>query len=344
MRNRLYPRLAATLLLAVASSIRAEEPLPLPYPYENMAQVNGEVILKGQVIKKLGRRIEGLRNAARSPEEFAKDLQHEFDNALIGLVSETAVRQEAKKHHLEVSDEEVDVREREIVQERAGGDREKFKELIGQSGLGITEWRGMLREELLEEMVVREKLDTTAIFVTPREALQFYKDHPGDFRHAERVRLTVLKIAWRRGAEDRALRQAEGLRRQVEAGADFKGLTQWSDSDVRRDAPVDLDWRTRADLDPALADAAFAAAAGTFVGPIKGESGMYLARIEGREDAKEIPFEEAQQAIMGHLRSLKYRDQCKVATLRLMTEAVIEFKPEHLQHWFEGEKAKVQGR
>ncbi len=343
MRNRASALLSAAFL-AAASQGRAEEPLPLPYPYENMAQVNGEVILKGQVVKKLGRRIEGLRNAARSAEEFAKDLQAEFDNALIALVSETVVRQEAKKNHLVVSDEEVDVREREIVEERAGGDREKFKELIGQSGLGITEWRGMLRDQVLEETVVRGKLDSTAVFVTPREAFQFYKDHPEDFRHAERVRLTVLKIAWRRGAEERAVRLAEGLRRQVEAGADFKGLSKWSDAEVQRDAPVDLDWRTREDLDPALAGAAFSAEVGTFVGPVKGESGMFLARIEGKEAAKEVPFEEAQQAIMGHLRSLKYRDQYKAATLLLMTEAVIEFKPEHLQRWFEGEKAKALGR
>ncbi len=336
-------RLAAPLLLAAALA-RAEEPLPLPYNYENMAQVNGEVILKGQVIRKLGRRVEGLRNAARSPEEFARDLKEEFDKALIELVSEVVVKQEAKKNHIEVSEEEVDVREREIVQERAGGDREKFKELIAQSGLGITEWRGMLRDELRQEMVVRDRLDSTSVFVTPDEAIQFYKDHPAEFRHPERVKLVVLKIAWRRGAEERAVRLAEALRRQVEAGADFKGLSQWSDADVQRDAPVDLDWRTREDLDPALAKAAFDAAPGTFVGPVKGESGMYLARVDAREEAKAVPFEDAQQPIMGHLRALKYRRAYEEATQKLMTEAVIEFKPEHLKRWFEGLKEKAQGR
>lgn len=333
---------AAVLALALAAA--AEEPLPLPYPYENMAQVNGEVILKRDVLKRLGRRVEGLKNAARSPEEFAQDLQEEFDRALWQLVGDTVVRQQAKKDLVEVSDEEVDVREREIVEDRAGGDREKFKDLIAQSGIGISEWRQMLKDQICEEIVLRRRMDMNASFVPPAAVLRYYQAHPEEFKRPDRVKLTLLRIAWRRGTEERALRLAEGLKRQVEAGADFKGLTRWSDADLQRDAPVDLDWRTRGDLEPALAEAAFGAAEGAFVGPIRGESGIYLARIEGREAGKNVTFEEAQAGIIRKLRSEQMKEQYQEARLKLMMAAVIQLKPEHLQRWFEDEKAKLRDR
>lgn len=337
-------RAATALLLVLPLAAAAEEPLPLPYPYENMAQVNGEVILKRDVLKLLGRRVEGLRNAARSPEEFARDLQEEFDRALWRLVGDTVVRQQAKKDLIEVSEEEVDVREREIVQELAGGDREKFKELIAQSGLGISEWRARLKEQICEEIVLHRRIDSNASFVPPAAVADYYASHPAEFRRPDRVRLTLLRLSPRRGAEERALRLAEGLKRQVEAGADFKGLTRWSDEEVQRDAPVDLDWRTRGDLEPALADAAFGAAEGALVGPIRGESGIYLARVEGREPGKDVSFEDAQAGIIRKLRSEQWREQYEEARLKLMTAAVIQFKPEHLQRWYEDERAKLRDR
>lgn len=331
-------------LLALALAASAEETLPLPYSYENMAQVNGEVVLKRDVVKRLGRRVEGLKNAARSPEEFARDLQEEFDRALFQLVGDTVVRQQAKKDLIEVSEEEVDVREREIVEERAGGDREKFKDLIAQSGIGISEWREMLKDQICEEIVLRRRMDMNASFVPPAAVADYYRSHPQEFRRPDRVRLTLLRIAWRRGAEERALRLAEGLKRQVEAGADFKGLTRWSDADLQRDAPVDLDWRARGDLEPALAEAAFGAAEGAFVGPIRGESGIYLARVEGREAGKDVSFEDAQAGIIRKLRSEQMKEQYQEARMKLMTSAVIQFKPEHLQRWYEDEKAKLRDR
>ncbi|KAF0241105.1 MAG: peptidyl-prolyl cis-trans isomerase [Planctomycetota bacterium] len=337
----------AFALVALVSACRAEEPLPFTPEYAGdlMARVNGDAILKNEVLAKMGRKIEGIRNVNRGrPEEFKRDFLEFFDRTLISMVSDRVVSQKAKSRGFSISDEEVESREREIVRERAGGDREKWKEMLAQSDLTMTEWHELIKAEMTEEVVLSSWMDNSAIFVQPGVALAYFNANPGEFQHPERVKLRVLCFRGQRGSEDRALRLADSLRRQVEAGADFAGLTKWSDSDVQRDAPVDLEWRTRKDLEDPLADAVFKASEGTIVGPVKGESGIYLARVEGREEARKISFEDAQKGIMDQLRSKRWREQMEEATMKLMSESVVEFKPEHLRQWFELQKERREGR
>ncbi|MEK7467560.1 MAG: peptidylprolyl isomerase [Planctomycetota bacterium] len=338
----------AVALLAPAASASAQAPLPFPPEYERgwMAKVNGDPILKSEVLARMGKRIDGLRNAKGGrPEEFAREFLGLFNDTLVELVRERVVNQKARKYGIVISDQEVEDREEEIVKREAGGDREKFKEMLAQSDLTMTKWKEGLKSEMIMEIVLHEEMDRTAVFVPPAVALAWFVEHPEEFQHPERVRLLVLEIKSQRGAEGRARRLAESIRKQVDAGADFAGLTKYRDAEIQQEAPVDLQWRTKTDLEPALAGEAFKAVEGAFVGPVKGESGTwYLARVVGREDARKTSFEEAQHAIIFMLRNEMLRRARAAAALKLMSEGVIEFSVPRMQQEFDDQMEELKRR
>ncbi|MCE9584903.1 MAG: peptidyl-prolyl cis-trans isomerase [Planctomycetes bacterium] len=341
--NRILPAVLA--VLALAGCVSAEEPLPLPFTEGWVAKVNGDPILASDVITKMGDRIAGLRNSHPRREDFARELELLFDQTLYRLALDRVVQQKAKRMNIQVSDDEVETEVKEEIKREADGNREKFVEQIAQKGFSMSSYKDVLKSQMLGERILGGNIDHTATFVRPEEVFAFFKDHPELFTRQERVRPRVLRIVARGpGAADKALRYAEGLKRQVEAGADFAGLVKWSEGDVEREAPVDLEWRERGDLDPVLVQPVFDAEVGAIVGPVQGETGVYLVKVEGHEASTTVSFETAQSAISSEIRREKVRIEIARADHQLLKEAVVEFRVERCRHWYEDQAEDGAGR
>ena len=337
-------RLPLTALLVLASlpasrlSFAEEKAsdLPIPYPQGRIAQVNEDVILTSDVENAIRDLVPGLRNTWPNPEKFAQELAILFDRQLVSMVHDRVIDQEAHKNRITVSDAELDVRERELVEDEAGGDRERYKALIAQQGRTISTWRETLRQRMVREKLIMAMYDRAGLYVSPEDIRVYYRQHPEEFKHPERVRPRILRIvAGSPAASDRARRTAEGLRRQLDAGADFAALSRWSDPDPEQ-AQEEPDWRVRGDLDPALEDAVFASKPGTLIGPVAGKDGFYIARVEAREPAKVETFEEAQSRILRRLQNPKFQKAIMELEDKLLEKAYVWVGPDHLKPLFPG--------
>lgn len=108
----------------------------------------------------------------------------------------------------------------------------------------------------------------------------------------------ILFDAKKRG-DDAARKAAEDARAQVAAGKDFGELARTSSDDPS--APRNngrLDNVRRAELDPAFATAAFALKPGELSAPVKSQFGWHVIRLESRNEAKALAFEDVKDQIV----------------------------------------------
>ncbi|MBI2922574.1 MAG: peptidyl-prolyl cis-trans isomerase [Planctomycetes bacterium] len=323
-------RAALAVLLAALFTPAAAQQLPppeLPYGDGLIATVNEERIFGADVLREIEDVIPGLRNAHPDPADFEQEFRAMYVSALLSLIDWKVVEHEARKIPLTVPDTELDAQERDEIRHAAGGDREKYKALLQQKGLTIERAREGLRRQVLMMKVVRNEINPAALYVSPEELRRYFADHPAEFRRPERVRPRILRVvAASGGAQDRARRMAESLRRQLDAGADFEAIRRWTDGEA--EAPsTESEWRIRGDLDASLEAAVFSAEKGSVVGPIEAAGGYYLARVEDREPAVEETFEEAQERIHSRLYRERIVGEHNAAVVRLLRRAIVNIVP-----------------
>lgn len=138
----------------------------------------------------------------------------------------------------------------------------------------------------------------------PEEELKaYYEANTGDFTRQEQVRARhILLYAGEKRSEEEARAELEELRRRIEAGEDFAALAREYSEDPRsRDRGGDEGYFTRNSKSPAFEEAAFAAAPGELVGPVRNELvtgvGYHLIEVLDHREGGARPFEEMRSQI-----------------------------------------------
>jgi len=208
-------------------------------------------------------------------------------------------------------------------QERLRGDllAEKTSRLI-RDGAAISdaEARDALRYQLEEVKIAAVKLDGKSLpedLEVPEEAAKAllakdpervrksYEARKSQFDRPEQAR--VRHILARVEPGDEASKQAareriDALREKLTAGADFAAVASESSEDpATQPQGGDLGWITRGGVVEPLANAAFSQAPGALGEVIETPQGFHLVRVEERQPARVVPFEEAQQQVAQEL-------------------------------------------
>ncbi|MDH5288214.1 MAG: peptidylprolyl isomerase [Betaproteobacteria bacterium] len=135
----------------------------------------------------------------------------------------------------------------------------------------------------------------------------------------------------------RSKEEAEKLAREalakVKAGADFNKLAREVSED--RSAKANngqLGWFTRAEMDPAFADAAFALKqSGDLAAPVLSSFGWHVIRLEGRRPQAQKPFEEVRDQLMAEQRERYVNDQREAHVAKLRNDPTIRAHPEAIE-------------
>ncbi len=138
------------------------------------------------------------------------------------------------------------------------------------------------RYRLATELFLEKEIDAT---VSADEATLREAYHQG----ADSVRIKVIVVASRGGAEATLDRLRKGADFAAEAGRSLDPRGKASGGD--------LGWQSRAQLDPALAAAAFAAAPGALVGPVEMKLGFGVAQVLERHIGDEAGFSAKREAL-----------------------------------------------
>lgn len=123
---------------------------------------------------------------------------------------------------------------------------------------------------------------------TEEELRAYYQQHQQEYQQSEQVRARHILV-------DTA-EQAAAARARLDSGEDFAKVAR----EVSKDAAAnggDLGWFGRGRMVPPFEEAAFGAAVGAVVGPVRTQFGYHLIQVQEKRAAASSPFEEVRQAV-----------------------------------------------
>ncbi len=138
----------------------------------------------------------------------------------------------------------------------------------------------------------------------PEEELKaYFDDHQDEFTREEQVRARhiLLRITPDRPAE-LAESELEVARQRIETGEEFAAVAkEISEDESNKDQGGSLGFFGRGRMVPAFEEAAFNAAAGELIGPVKTDFGYHLIEVQDKRAGGLRPFEEVQAAVRSRL-------------------------------------------
>ncbi|MDR3518286.1 MAG: peptidylprolyl isomerase [Azospirillaceae bacterium] len=145
----------------------------------------------------------------------------------------------------------------------------------------VARLRSLAEQQIVTETYLQREVARRINFQVMRDRYEaFLRAHP----YAELVHARHIETATRE--------QAEAALSALRAGADFGALADRVSIDHVQ-PHGDLGLFSRDDVEPAIADAAFALAPGHYSDePVKGRTGYHILLVESRRTSRRIPFEE----------------------------------------------------
>lgn len=156
-----------------------------------LALVNDTVITQFDVQSELI----GIARSMRSKEQmrqFRQRAQKIASNILDKLIEEELVYAEFKEKGFNLPQELIQERLDAIITREAGGDREKFREMLEETPLGMDTIRDQLKRRLAVDLMMQQNVGRA--HVSPAEVQAYYKKNSAEFRIPPTCRIRTLVI------------------------------------------------------------------------------------------------------------------------------------------------------
>ena len=196
--------------------------------------------------------------------------------------------------------------------------------------------RGLTRQQYLKALQRRmtlEQLTREKVLLPSRQgpaALRaYYQNNLKKFERPERVRTRLILAAADPNAGAEAERKArekiDKVFQELQAGKDFAALAQQYSDDFYRVKGGDVGWMHRGSMDPEFEKLAFTLPIGQFSAPFRTPYGFNILKVEAREPAKLMTFEEAQAKLKIELEEKRFGELRQAWVAQLKKGARIEF-------------------
>jgi parvulin-like peptidyl-prolyl isomerase len=219
----------------------------------------------------------------------------------------------------------VDKRVGELIQDRFDGNRQELMKALKKERLTFDEWRQRFRERIIVGLMRQREVESQVV-VSPQAVRDTYETNKVKYSRPERVKLRVIVIHGATNETDRAVRLklAEETAARVKAGEDFGDQARQFSEDGKANKGGDWGWVEPSDLRKELAEAATATAAGACSGVVVEEGDFYILKVEDRQAAGMVPFEEVRAPIEKELRRKETRRLLDLWIERLKRNAYVE--------------------
>jgi len=109
------------------------------------------------------------------------ELEKQYGNDVLNrLIDKSLIAQEAQSKNIIVTDEDINNKRKELVDQFSAGNEENFKQILQAQGISEDEFREELRVQILAEKILGDKIK-----VTDGEFEQFVNDNPDLLKDAE---------------------------------------------------------------------------------------------------------------------------------------------------------------
>ncbi len=256
-------------------------------PNEVIAVVNGENILRlelDRILDKVGKKV-------------SKSKLHIIEKRILDdLVTQLLLRQFIKKHNIQVN------------QSRIGDEIKKFRENIkknpdtkDKSLETLLEEQGGSIEELRVALDISFSIDDYFEKAVPEEELEkYFTENIGNF-NGEAVTASHILIDTRNMKDEEKLNEAkkkiEKIKEELDEGADFAKLAEENSDCPSARSGGQLGTFGRGEMVKELTDAAFATNVNSISEPVKTQYGYHIIKVTGKQEGKDIKFEEVKERV-----------------------------------------------
>lgn len=295
----LFGRIGLALVLAVCARAYGETIDAV------VATVGTEVILHSDLVSQIGPELNDLRQKAANEEQFNQQANVMLRQALEDAIDNKILLREALLAGIDVDKVVIEERVTE-VKKRFASDAE-FEKEMAQVGETITDLRERLKKQILASSygINKRRMFEKEASVSETDIDQYYREHPDEFKHPERVSVRRVFLETKQDANERAqveARMAE-VKKQADGGADFATLAKTYSAGPEASEGGLVGWVTRDSLVKELADAAFSLPEGGVSNVLNTQYGLVLLKVEKKEAAGTLSLDEARKQIEPQLRA-----------------------------------------
>lgn len=284
-------------LLAAALALAAPAALALPVD-GYAATVDDQVITVADILAAMQPVERQLRQVYQG-QELATKIEEAYNNALESLIERTLILDAFnRRKDLALPDTFVNARIEEIIRNKFNNNLAEFNKALQAEGLTLDEWKRNLRASIIVSLMREQEVDSK-VSVSPRDVVEAYENAGDAYRVPEQVELRMLVINRGTTAAENALKhkQAVDICRRLLAGESFADLARKVSEGPKAAEGGYVGWIDPATRRPELADAMADMDPGEISDVIPASDSYYILKVENRNNATVIPFEQAQGAI-----------------------------------------------
>jgi peptidyl-prolyl cis-trans isomerase SurA len=219
--------------------------------------------------------------------------------ALMALIDERLIDQEAERRHIKVTEEELEEAV-ESLKRQQGFSQSQLEQALAKENLTYENYRTEIAKSLkrrkLVNQAVRSKIETTE-----KDLRDYYEAHLGDYTADESIRISHILLPLAHNAtnekQEAVLSKAEEILTRIARGEDFVTLSNTYTKDNPGAKAGDLGYFKRGELIPAIEKSAFSLEVGQIAGPIQTPQGLVLIKLTERTRSKPTPFEETKEKV-----------------------------------------------
>jgi parvulin-like peptidyl-prolyl isomerase len=294
---------ALTLALVLAGCGGGDEAnSPEDVPPDAIALVGEEPIPKAELDELMKEAEQGYKAQKRPfPKAGTPDYENLRSQAIAYLVQRSQYEQEADEMGIEVTDEEVDKKLREVINEVAEGSRNKFLEQLKQQGLTEEQVRENLRMQILQREIVDSV--TKDVEVTDADVEKFYEENKAQFTQPSSRLVRHILIACKNAAECRRDKsRADELYGQVRNGANFASLARRFSEDPGSKSQGGRYQAVKGQSVPEFDRVAFELDRGEISRPVKTQHGWHIIQATGEATPEKVtPLATVEETIKNQL-------------------------------------------
>ncbi|MBL9152938.1 MAG: SurA N-terminal domain-containing protein [Verrucomicrobiales bacterium] len=270
------------------------------------AVVNGESITSAEVDTAVATQIqmwilENKNDPTLTQAKVDAKVGEMKKQALSDLIDRKLILAEFKKMGGSIKETYVDTAIDEFIQKRFDGNREKFNGELRKSGMTISQFREMQREQITIQALRSQNDGPETLINTPIEMQAKYEAIKGEYAEDPQIILRMLSIPKVKADSDEAAqkRLVDDIRRQLQGGADFATMAKTHSDDSAASegglvggGPIGKDF-----LKPNLTSIAFSLAPRKVSDPIDDISHWRLLYVDARQGGAVPPYEELKETV-----------------------------------------------
>jgi foldase protein PrsA len=215
-RFLIFPVAAATLLLAGVACGGGDDG---DVPSNAIARVGDQTVTKAEFDRLLSQARVSYKDSNRKfPRSGTEEYAQLRDQIVKYLVLRAQYADEAEERGIEISDEQVDKRLNQLVQQYFDGNKKRYEQQLKSNGVTNDQVREDIKAQLVQEELFKDV--TKDVKVSEAELQKYYRENKQQYSQpAQRdIRHILVK------KNQRAL--AQSLAEQIRAGANFERLAR----------------------------------------------------------------------------------------------------------------------